>query len=105
LDRLGRWLFGFVTVRLKAALMVPLPATKSRTKMHRVGFIWVVGSIADTREARVKVGLPSHVSSIIIDIQGKYTPLRSRIMSCTLYERKMIRGKWALEEVMSRRTQ
>lgn len=41
--------------------MVPLSATKAGAKMHKVGFIWVVGTITSTCDARVKVGLPSHV--------------------------------------------
>jgi hypothetical protein len=48
-----------VTIVPKAVLMVPLPAIKARAKMHKVGFIWVVGPLADARDARVK--LPSHV--------------------------------------------
>jgi hypothetical protein len=91
LDRFIGWLYGYVTILLKAALVVPLPATKARTKMHTVGFIWVVGFITNAAYARVKVGLPSHVSGIIIDMQGKYTPLQSKIRSCMLYERKTIR--------------
>jgi hypothetical protein len=40
--------------------MVPLSATNARAKMHRDS-IWVVGLVAYTSDARVKVGLPSYV--------------------------------------------
>lgn len=71
--------------------------------MHRVGFVWVVGLIASTRDARVKIGLPSILSGIMIDMQGKYIQLPNQTRCCTLYERKMILGGWALEAVPHRR--
>ena len=50
-----------MVIVLETIFMMPAPAAKARAKMHGISFIWVVGPATDAGDARVGVGLQSHV--------------------------------------------
>ncbi len=107
-ELLDTWIerfFQFETILRKAALMVPLPAIRARAKVHRIGFIWAVGLATNAANARVKAGLPPHVEWYNNQYIRRYTPLQSKIGCCMLYECRMIRRGWVLEEATNHRIQ